>query len=362
QIRLKSPRYAALTQPSPLSLNQVQQLLDPSTVLLEYSLGRERSFLWLVTSTSMASFALPKRKEIEAAVKDVLDLLTESGTPEEFEAKAAHLSQILLSPVASKLGKKRLVIVADGLLQYLPFAALAAPIAGSNKYQPLIVDHEIVNLPSASVLAIMRSQLGSRKPAPKSIAILADPVFSQNDQRIASNTISTARPPAEQDLDKATRSARELGLLRDGEGWPRLPLARLEAEQIVALASKSETKLALDFDANLSTATAPDIGGYRILHFATHALFNDQRPELSGLVLSLVNEKGEPRNGFLSLPEVFNLNLSADLVVLSACQTGLGKDVRGEGLVGLTRGFMYARAPRIVASLWVVRDKDAMEL
>src|SRR5262249_48125453 len=338
------------------------QLLDPDTVLLEYSLGEERSFLWLVTTTSMASFVLPKRKEIEAAVKNVLNLLTESGTPEEFEAKAAQVSRVLLGPVASKLGKKRLAIVADGLLQYLPFAALPAPVVSTDKYQPLIVDHEIVNLPSASALAIMRSQLGSRKPAPKSIAILADPVFSPNDQRITSNTNLAVVLPAEQDFERATRSARKLGLLGDGGNWTRLPLTRQEAEQIVALSSKSEAKLALDFDANLSTATAPHIGEYRILHFATHALFNDERPELSGLVLSLVNEKGEPRNGFLSLPEVFNLNLAADLVVLSACQTGLGKDIRGEGVVGLTRGFMYAGAPRIVASLWVVRDKDALEL
>src|SRR5262249_40675065 len=128
QIRLKSPRYAALTQPSPLSLKGIEQLLDPQTVLLEYSLGEERSFLWLLTTTSIASYALPKRKEIEGAAKDILTLLTESGTPEEFEARAAHLSQILLGPVASKLGKKRLVIVADGLLQYLPFAALPTPI------------------------------------------------------------------------------------------------------------------------------------------------------------------------------------------------------------------------------------------
>src|SRR5262249_28443149 len=362
QIRSKSPHYAALTQPSLLSLEEIEQLLDPDTVLLEYSLGEERSFLWLVTSTSMASFVLPKRKQIETAVKDVLDLLTESGTPKEFEAKAAQVSQILLGPVASKLGKKRLAIVAGGLLQYLPFAALPAPMAGANKYQPLIVDHEIVNLPSASALAAMRSQFGSRKPAPKSIAILADPVFSRDDQRITSNTNLAARPPAERDFDKVTRSARKLGLLKDGDSWIRLPLSRQEAEQIVALVSKSEAKLALDFDANLSTATAPEIGEYRILHFATHGLFNDEAPELSGLVLSLVNEKGEPRNGFLSLPEVFNLNLAADLVVLSACQTGLGKDIRGEGLVGLTRGFMYAGAPRIVASLWAVRDKDALEL
>src|SRR5262249_36670027 len=186
QIRLNSPRYAALTQPSLLSLEQIQQLLDPQTILLEYSLGEERSFLWLITPTSMASFALPKRKEIEAATKKFLKLFTESGTPKEFEAKAAHLSRILLGPVASKLGKNRLTIVADGLLQYLPFAALPAPIARAKKYRPLIVDHEIVNLPSASTLAAMRSQLGSRQPAPKSIAIFADPVFSPNDQRIRS--------------------------------------------------------------------------------------------------------------------------------------------------------------------------------
>src|SRR5262249_55944373 len=186
------------------------QLLDPDTVLLEYSLGEERSFLWLVTTTSMASFVLPTRKEIEVAVKDVLTLLTESGTPEEFEAKAAHLSQVLLGPVASKLGEKRLAIVADGLLQYLPFAALPAPVVSANKYQPLIVDHEIVNLPSASALATMRSQLESRKPAPRSIAILADPVFSQNDRRVTSNTNLAVVPPAEQDFDKVTRSARKL--------------------------------------------------------------------------------------------------------------------------------------------------------
>src|SRR5262249_41652454 len=161
-------------------------------------------------------------------------------------------------------------------------------------------------------------QLGSRQPAPKSIAIFADPVFSPNDRRVTSNTNAKVVLPAEQDFDKVTRSARKLGVLRDGNDWTRLPLSRQGAEQILAFSSKSEAKLALDFDANLSTATAPEIGEYRILHFATHGLFNDETPELSGLVLSLVNEKGEPRNGFLSLPKVFTLNLAADLVVLSA--------------------------------------------
>src|SRR5262249_42518570 len=156
------------------------------------------------------------------------------GTPEEVESKAAHLSRLLLGPVADQLGKKRLVIVADGLLQYLPFAALPVPIISANQYQPLIVDHEIVNLPSASALATMRTQLASRRPAPKSIAILADPVFSQNDPRVTSHTNSAVTTAVEQDFEKATRSARKLGLLRDGETWTRLPLSRREAERIVA--------------------------------------------------------------------------------------------------------------------------------
>lgn len=107
---------------------------------------------------------------------------------------------------------------------------------------------------------------------------------------------------------------------------------------------------------------SPEIGQYRILHLATHGLLNSAHPELSGIVLSLVDRQGQPQNGFLRLNEVYNLKLSADLVVLSACQTALGKEIRGEGLVGLTRGFMYAGAPRVLASLWKVDDRATAEL
>jgi CHAT domain-containing protein len=119
---------------------------------------------------------------------------------------------------------------------------------------------------------------------------------------------------------------------------------------------------ALDFAASRATATSPQLGQYQIVHFATHSLINNQHPELSGIVLSLVDEQGQPQDGFLRLYEVYNLKLEADLVVLSACQTALGKDIKGEGLVGLTRGFMFAGAPRVVASLWKVSDKATAEL
>ena len=119
---------------------------------------------------------------------------------------------------------------------------------------------------------------------------------------------------------------------------------------------------ATDFKASRATATSPELSKYRIVHFATHGLLNSEHPELSGLVLSLVDESGKPQNGFLRLHEIYNLKLSADLVVLSGCQTALGKQVKGEGLIGLTRGFMYAGAARVVVSLWEVNDEATAEL
>jgi CHAT domain-containing protein len=143
--------------------------------------------------------------------------------------------------------------------------------------------------------------------------------------------------------------------------FDRLRATRREAEGIVTLAREKSLK-AVDFQANRATATSAELSQYRLLHFATHGLLNSQHPELSGVVLSLVDEQGRPQDGFLRLHEIYNLKLGADLVVLSACQTALGKEIKGEGLVRLTRGFMYAGVPRVVASLWRVPDKATAEL
>jgi CHAT domain-containing protein len=153
-------------------------------------------------------------------------------------------------------------------------------------------------------------------------------------------------------------SARDVGEVE----FRRLPFSRREAEAIAALAPRTMSRESLDFEANRATATSADLSNYRIIHFATHGLLNSQHPELSGIVLSLVDEAGRPQDGFLRLHEIYNLNLGADLVVLSACRTALGKEIKGEGLVGLTRGFMYAGAPRVVASLWAVDDEITAEL
>jgi CHAT domain-containing protein/tetratricopeptide (TPR) repeat protein len=365
QIRVKSPHYAALTQPQPLTLQQIQStLLDDNTLLLEYSLGKERSYLWAVTKTGITSYELPKGADIEAAAKrfrDALTVPTQRTFPAKVASAATELGNMLLSPVAGQLGDKRLVIVSDGALQYVPFSALRVPGKSGDSNLPLVVEHEIINLPSASTLAVLRRELAGRKPAPKTAAVLADPVFTKDDERLNGVGQASRLPQGERERNSISgeleRAASDTGVTFD-----RLPGTRQEAEQILALLPATEREQAFDFAASRTIATSPDLAQYRIVHFATHGILNSVNPELSGVVLSLVDEHGAPTNGFLRLHDIYNLNLPAELVVLSACQTGLGQDVKGEGLVGLTRGFMYAGAARVVMSLWSVDDQATAKL
>lgn len=354
RIRETSPQFTALVKPTPLGLEEIQEkILDRDTLLLEYSLGEERSFVWAVTPNTIKSFELPKRTVIEAAAKRVYELVT-ARTDAEYAKASAILSQMILGPVAAELKDKRLLIVSDGVLQYIPFAGLPDPV----DTRALIAGHEVVMAPSASVVGLLRQETANRKPASKSVAVLADPVFSNNDPRVAAARLG--RPaPFEKDVPAiaALRSANETGL----DDLRRLRFSRQEADTIARLAGSDAKLEAVDFAANRKLATSAELGQYRVVHFATHGIINNSHPELSGIVLSLVDEKGQPQNGFLRLYDLYNLKLSADLVVLSACQTALGQEIRGEGLVGLTRGFMYAGAPRVIASLWQIDDRASAE-
>ncbi|BDT12481.1 hypothetical protein N39L_22040 [Limnospira platensis NIES-39] len=356
QIRATSPRYAALTQPEPLNLAEIQErVIDQDSLLLTYSIGEKRSFLWAVTYNSISSYELPGREVLEAETKRFRDSfifgnLRIRRTLAENAAK--NLGQILLEPLSNYEDKNRVLIVPDGVLNFVPFVALAYQ-SSDEEYRPLIITRELVTLPSASALAVLRNEMLGRKPAERYLAILADPVFGINDERLNhTNEInSTSLPP---DLEQ---SARESGILFD-----RLPFTQTEAEQIVSLFPAESFSKEYGFGATREVATSDKMSQYRIIHYATHGILNSQNPELSGLVLSLVNSEGQPVNGFVRLHDIFNLTLPADLVVLSACETGLGQQVRGEGLVGLTRGFMYAGAARVVVSLWSVDDQATAEL
>jgi CHAT domain-containing protein len=216
------------------------------------------------------------------------------------------------------------------------------------------------------VLAVLRKELAGRPAISKTVAVLADPVFQPNDPRVQQRPGERAKPATDK-LESAgpslsesamTRSAKESGVRR----FQRLRFSRSEADAIATLVAREQGFKAIDFAASKRTAMSADLAHYRILHFATHGLLNSQHPELSGVVFSLVDEQGQPQDGFLRLHEIYNLKLNADLVALSACQTALGKEVKGEGLVGLTRGFMYAGAARVMASLWNVQDRATAEL
>ncbi|MFO7030772.1 hypothetical protein B9T07_12335 [Limnospira fusiformis CCALA 023] len=356
QIRATSPRYAALTQPQPLNLAEIQErVIDQDSLLLTYSIGEKRSFLWAVTYNYISSYELPGREVLEAETKRFRDSfifgnLRIRRTLAENAAK--NLGQIILGPLSNYEDKNRVLIVPDGVLNFVPFVALAYQ-SSDEEYRPLIITREVVTLPSASALAVLRNEILGRKPAERYLAILADPVFGINDERLnnTNGINATSLPP---DLEQ---SARESGILFD-----RLPFTQTEAEQIVSLFPAESFSKEYGFGATREVATSDKMSQYRIIHYATHGILNSQNPELSGLVLSLVNSEGQPVNGFVRLHDIFNLTLPADLVVLSACETGLGQQVRGEGLVGLTRGFMYAGAARVVVSLWSVDDQATAEL
>ena len=365
QIRQQSPRYAAVMQPQSLTATDIQRsLIDDETVLLEFALGVERSWLWAITPDTLTTVELPPRREIDAATRSLYELITarqkrHGETPAAYgkrvtaadarlAGQAAVVSRMVLGGVADQLRDawrtKRLAIVAGGALEYVPFAALPRPdpesATGSPRPRPLAAEHEIVMLPSASVLAVMRREVSGRSPAPRALAVIADPVFEATDPRVTATVNSSD-----------TR-----------DGVSRLPFSREEANGIAALAPATQVLKATDFAASRATVLSGALRGHRIVHFATHGIVNNERPSLSSLVLSLVDERGARQNGYLRLHDIYNMRLDADLVVLSACQTALGKEIKGEGLVGLARAFIYAGAPRVVASLWEVSDLATAEL
>ena len=219
--------------------------------------------------------------------------------------------------------------------------------------------HEIVYEQSASVITLLREL--PRKPAPKEVIVLADPVFDSRDRRV-----QQSGKPGNAESAKLMRSEVVDRLLKDvgemGDQLPRLRSSLDEAKEIVSMAAPGKATMLVGFQANRTTATSNELSRYRIVHFATHSVLNDSHPEFSGIVLSLVDEQGRSQNGFLRLQDIYNLRLPVDMVVLSACRTGVGKEVRGEGIISLTRGFMSAGTSRVVASLWKVDDDATADL
>ncbi|MEE8523474.1 MAG: CHAT domain-containing protein, partial [Thermoanaerobaculia bacterium] len=353
RIRQSNPLYAQITDPRPLTAEQIQQLvLDGDTLLLEYQLGEARSYLWAVTSEALEVFELPPQDDIEELVERGIMLLGASNREEylyDMEVVLSELSDLLLAPVADLLDGQQLLIVAEGPLQYLPFAALPSPAAaGGGASRPLVADYEITGLPSASWLYFMRRQFRNREAPTRDVAVFADPVFrpaggGESPELWASRDEAEAQIRAQQLPD-------------------RLYFTGLEADAILGLAENRQNLAALGFKALKERAVSGELRPYRYVHIATHGILDPEFPEQSSLVFSLYGPEGEPRDGFLLTHEIYQLDLLADLVVLSACQTAHGKRIRGEGLTGWTQGFMYSGAKRVIVSLWSVDDEATAEL
>lgn len=395
QIRTASPRYASLTSNKPMTLAEVQQnVLDDQTVLVEYALQADDSYLFAVGKSAVSLYKLPGRATVDRLATDLRAQLIPSKlqrrivgidvaeanrglgiastAPAEtaaFVTASNALYKVVIEPAAAMIGEKRLLVVADGALNYVPFETLlkSADAGDFASLGYLVKSNEIVYAPSASVVGAIKQQRA--KSTSRAMLVIADPVFNSNDARAKKGA---AAPTADADV-------RGLGIqsaLADVDGntpaasntaMEGLPLARLngtrvEAEQISKLAKTSggQADVWLDLDASEENLGTRDISKYRIIHVATHGLLNAERPQFTGVVLSLVGNK--TRDGFVRTDEVFNLRLGSPLVMLSACETGLGKEKRGEGVMGLTRAFMYAGAPTVGVSLWSVADRSTADL
>jgi CHAT domain-containing protein len=338
EVRASNPRYRNLHYPEPYSAVRTQEeICRPGVVVLEYSLGERRSFLWTMNGSHIQMAALPGRAAIEAnvaAYRRVISRAPKGGsTVEADQAAARALYNMLVRPAQALLTPaSKVLVVPDGILYYLPFETLRSSV--TERY--LVEDFTISYAPSVSVYANLLAPASGRLQ--KQLLAFGDPVFGKSTPKMT------------------TPAAGEVRSVYERGGWrlPALPNTRREVEQIGALFPQNDRQIYLGSAATEAVVKQENLTAYRIIHFATHAIMDERTPARSGVVLSLVNAGTE--DGVLRMPEIFNLEMNADLVVLSACQTGLGKLVRGEGMIGLTRAFLYAGSRRVVVSLWAVND------
>ncbi len=369
EARQANPRYASIRYPEPITVSRIQRdLLDAQTFLVEFLLGEKRSLVWAVSRDKVRVGVLPPRKEIEEEVTAYRKALTErtsSLTLHESLAEISHRSQklyaSLLRPVENAIAASRtLIIIPDGVLGYLPFETLAAgssrSASGDGRSAYLLEKFAIVYGPSASALAAIQGMKGEPGERPKMLLAFGDPIVnvSASPAKIAAEGNAT-RATSPEPAATATEEYAERGF-----SLTRLPYTRAEVLSISKLYPASQRQVYLGEEAREETVKAEKLDNYRYVHFASHGFIDETRPARSGILFSRDAHSAE--DGVLQMGEIMRLKLDADLVTLSACSTGLGKLVSGEGILGLTRAFFYAGARNVTVSLWNVNDSATATL
>lgn len=364
-----SPIYSAIKNPPLFDVTEFQQnVLDDKTVLLEFSLGEKESYLWLINKNEFSYFILPQQVVIESRIDKIRKTFDERQilSNEDIEIYRKRIQELevsynqevkllsneLLGQITDKIVDKRLIIVPDGKLHYLPLSILPFP----NSNDLLISRNEIVYEPSASLLNILPKIPKRNVKAEKDLLIFADPVFSDTDDRLIAKNENSSSLSQFFGLN-----LRDFRLIDANGKIPRLFATQEEANTISGIVGKTNSEIASGFSANRERIFNSDISNYRILHFATHGLIDIERPEVSSIVLSQYDENGNKREGFLRLQDIYAMDLSSDLVVLSACKSGLGKEIKGEGLMSLNSAFLQAGAKSVLSSSWKVDDNATAE-
>lgn len=368
-LKQNSPIYSVIKNPAPFDVGEFQKnVLDDDSLLLEFSFGKEESYLWLVGKTEVGAYVLPPRERIETKIETLRELLASremlSGesietyqarikkAEEDYWTTASDLSRDLFGQVAGKFGEKRLIVVPDGKLGYFPVSAL--PLPDSDSEDPILLTNEVIYEPSASTLSILANSGKQNKLSAKSLLIFSDPVFTENDARLSGVN--------DTDLANQTESDENFRFVESLNSLVRLEASKTEADSIVEILGAKNSDEFFGFAASRQKLLNVNAAEYKILHFATHGLIDENRPELSGIVLSRFDESGNKLDEFFRLHDIYGMNLNSDLVVLSACGTGIGKEIRGEGLMSLNNAFLSVGAKTVMASLWKVEDRATLEL
>lgn len=346
--RLELSDTVADPQVEPAKASDIYPLLDPNTYLLAFSLNKKRSWAFSLKQGEIQVFQLSSRQEIEAAARRTHVLLPKWGMlgfSRAAEDSVQTLTSLVFDPIGNLEPETRLLIVPDGALHLVPFGLLLSPIE-----QPLLSAHDIVHLPSASVLPSLRERSKNQQPTTRFLASVADPVFEPNDQRLGE-----------------TASRRAMGEVSPGSRHlPRLLASRTEAKRVLDLAREArpsqDSVVYESFSADRNLLLQGELSNYRFLHFATHGLIDAADPQLAGLAFSNFDQDGGLRTGYLPARALYDVKIGADLVVLSACRSAVGQQLRGEGLIGLSHGFFVAGAQHLIASLWDVDDDASAEL